>query len=867
MPEGRLEHLPFPIEVSGNAVLHGGGTPDGRVTKNRQHRKRHSGSLKKSLGTLVSNARQQQRERKKANLPEISSGTGFMLQIPDEDDEMLEFIAEKLRLEIVAEYEKGYLIVATENLDLQRVIELADEFGQAGYGSGKMAKILEIDDDPHSTSRLQRILEPKLFERWPFDDAVELILDVSIEVAAFGRPSKPRITRRTKPERKRDLEAKYQQELQDFHVQWDEKRMDREDELGRIVEHYNGRILANTDDGTIEFSDSFTMRIKMSGRGFKDVILNYPNLFEATLPDEVDWETPDTVASAEPPENFRLLPPNKGSPTICVVDSGIQEMHRWLANAIDREVSRCFLPGRPLDEVADFVTSGGHGTRVAGACLYGAEIPAQGTIRASFFLLNARVLDASNQLPTGAQPAGLLQAVIEFYRNTREARIFQHSIASNVPFRSSRMSVWATTIDLLTHVHDVLIIQAAGNLSARSGREWNPGIIEHLRAGRPYPDYLTEAASRIANPAQSLQALTVGSISDASFTDAFRRSISSGANPSSFSRTGYGMWESIKPEVVEYGGEYAVSDLSSPPALTTPPETCPLLTRSTLHGGPALAKDTVGTSFSAPKVAHLAGHLAAAFPGQSSLLYRALIVHAARWPDWAEALDAGERVPMIKSIGYGLPDLDRATGNTDYRATLITSVTYEIRAGQGLIFAVPIPAELRRQGESHDVRIDVTLSYSAEPRRTRKSRRGYLSVWLDWKSSKRREDFAAFRDRVLKNQDSVEQFDRGGLKWTLGGQANRNGETNGACRSFGTVQKDWTIIPNYELPDRFGIVVRGHKGWAHFRPEATARFSLVVGFESVGNRVAIYEPIKVAVETEIQSQQEVRSGVSVLGSP
>jgi len=40
---------------------------------------------------------------------------------------------------------------------------------------------------------------------------------------------------------------------------------------------------------------------------------------------------------------------------VCVIDSGIQEEHRWLAPAMDSASSRCFLPGVAPDDVADYV--------------------------------------------------------------------------------------------------------------------------------------------------------------------------------------------------------------------------------------------------------------------------------------------------------------------------------------------------------------------------------------------------------------------------------------------------------------------------------------------------------------------------------
>ena len=80
------------------------------------------------------------------------------------------------------------------------------------------------------------------------------------------------------------------------------------------------------------------------------------------------------------------------------------------------------------------------------------------------------------------------------------------------------MSPWATSIDDQSYEHDVLFIQATGNLSKSY-------IKQCYDEGLEYPHYLFEDDSRIANPSQSLNALTVGSISLNSFESNDEKSI------------------------------------------------------------------------------------------------------------------------------------------------------------------------------------------------------------------------------------------------------------------------------------------------------------------------------------------------------
>ena len=409
------------------------------------------------------------------------------------------------------------------------------------------------------------------------------------------------------------------------------------------------------------------------------------------------------------------------------------------------------------------------------------------------------------------------------------------------------MSTWATELDYLSHARDVLFIQAAGNINRGHGPQGNPTIDDHLAAGRPWPDYLLEPSSRVANPAQSLQALTVGSVAVETFRDGNRASLAQATHPSAFTRSGHGLWDAIKPDVVELGGDL-VWNGSNPVLLTSPPEVCPPLVRSTRDGGPAVARDTFGTSFAAPRVAHIAGVLERLLPDETTLLYRGLIAQAARWPEWAEQSPPNEKARLIRLLGYGLPDVERATSNSEYRVTCITQGVQQLKAGEAAIYAFHIPEELRRQAQEATIRLDVTLSYSAEPRRTRSNGRRYLAVWLDWICSRPGESLEAFQGRAFT--DTVRQPDAEGDEpsWTLHRRSDW-GEIPGAKRDGGTLQKDWTYLKSYELPEVIAVAIRGHEGWAHNNPEATARFALAVSIESVNRDLLVYEQVRQAVRT------------------
>jgi hypothetical protein len=370
-----------------------------------------------------------------------------------------------------------------------------------------------------------------------------------------------------------------------------------------------------------------------------------------------------------------------------------------------------------------------------------------------------------------------------------------------------------------------------------------------------YPDYFAEPVCRIANPAQSFQALTVGSVAYGAFTTPDWTSLSSRAGDSSgFSRAGLGIWNTIKPEVVEFGGDEMVS--TARPITVSTPQVAesyyPRLTRSTLYGGPSVTRDGVGTSFAAPKVARIAARIANVLPNESALTYRALIAQSARWPEWAEALAPAAKAEIVRRIGYGVPDIDRASANTDFRTTFLSG-SRSIRAGECHVYQVLVPDALRRPADEFDIRVDVTLSYAAMPRRTRRTHRGYLATWVDWKSSRKGESKDAFLDRALLDETPMD--DEGtSLRWMIGEQS-RWGEIRSVRRSIGTLQKDWAFLKSNALPHEFCIAVRGHKGWSS-DPDSAASYALTVTFESLGEKIQIYEPLRAAVN-ELQAEVEL----------
>ncbi|MEA5598769.1 S8 family peptidase [Rivularia sp. UHCC 0363] len=855
-----LPHIELRLTTKGSAVpVRGGGKPNPRTTANTNNRQGHGKRLKNSIDSLIydwQDIKEKREEEGKPSLPE--NAIPIILQV-----DPTAFDAEDLRkygIEVIAELEEGYIVGASvEDNEFSSLQKKIEQFIKAEKGGGKVPEIWEIID---GRRRPEYIVSPELWNQWDeIKDEILFVVDVGISCigtkSLFSDHPKQKdnesddnfATRVNNWINKRDI----------TYQQWDDIKSEREDEFTNFVQAYNGENLSSFIDGETtkyaELPDSFSCRIKISGKGLKDLVFNFPYIFDVSEPDEFAEILPKSSLSDADSPSFQLEPPEPNAPKVCNIDSGIQERHTLLRPAIDSPNSKSWVPGE-ISKTSDYVSNGGHGTRVAGAILYPRTIPRSGSQKAICWIQNARVLDANCQLPKSLFPPNLLADIVSYYIGTG-TKLFNHSIAGSVPCRKQYMSAWAATIDNLTWQNDILFIVAAGNLplDTRTGLT-RLSVKEHLATNRIHPDYLLEDSCRIANPAQSFQALTVGSIASCDRHVPPYSSISKKDQPSAFSCSGLGIWETIKPEVVEYGGDL-VRDEGVPPNITSPKEVCPELVRSTLRGGPAIASDNVGTSFAAPKVTHILALIAAEFPNENSLLYRALIVQSARWLEWAFSENINKK-DVLRLIGYGLPDVNRALGNSPNRITLITQEERQIKARQAHVFQVKLPEELLSQGEEIEILVEVTLSYKAQPRRTRRNRRKYLSTWLDWDCSKKGEDPDSFLARILEEYDAPDDAEKGegSFKWELGKQ-NNHGKIKEVSRSAGTIQKDWTVVKSFQLREAFCIAVVGHQGWNN-DPDAQAPYSLVVSFEALKSNIPIYTTfVEAQVELQIEQQVEI----------
>lgn len=840
MPE--FPHLKLPLKVEGSAKPKVGGSRDklakAKTNENKANRQNHGEYLGSSANTLI---------EKWENIKEAKKAEGIVLPNDNDipiflriDTEVFDIDTFKLwGIELISEEENGFIIGASTD-NLQAFFENVNNFiNQEGQRKDKAAQIWELITD--ESWRVGELLKGELGVIWETIDQ-DVLYTVQLGVSCYI-PNKNEYPNWEDF----DSEVKFQEKVAEFksietalQIERDTKQIKREDEIEKYIQIY-GEELHDIWDNEV---DAIYFKLSISGKGLKHLVQTYQYLYEVKLDSKYALE--HETSNIEDDYEIEIIAPDNNATRVCIIDSGIQENHRLIQPAIDTANSRSYVDGDAT--TVDYVKASGHGTKVAGAVLYPVSIPKKGKIKLESILQNARILDKKNEIPTSRFEPRLMEQIISDYPDTR---VFNLSVSEKVAYTGTHMPSLAASIDKLIHEKKILFIVAAGNLYHSSTIPTNLGIIEHLKAGRTYPAYLNEPETRVANPGVSYFAITVGSIAKEDYDDADYKALAGKNNVSPFSRTGFGMWGCIKPDVVEFGGDLMKNKLSD--ELITNEFTSPELVNSTLHGASAVGKDSFGTSFSTPKVSYIASRLQFEHPTESAQMYRALIIQSARLP---EHCFTNPTLNDFRYYGYGVPDVNRALNNSQSRITFIQDG--KVGPKKADIYRLKIPDSLKGEGKEFRILVEVTLSFTSKTRLTRKGSHQYLANWLDWRSSKYNESFSSFRNRTLEylegeiDDDGIDEG-ANAIQWII--RENPKWGVKGITRNNSAVQKSWVIIEPQQFAEEFSIAIVGHFGWDK-NLENEIPYALCVSFEVIDSQMNIYD-IMAQAQIEIEPEQEV----------
>jgi hypothetical protein len=458
-----------------------------------------------------------------------------------------------------------------------------------------------------------------------------------------------------------------------------------------------------------------------------------------------------------------IQPPPETAPTVAVLDTGIAEDHPLLERTL-------IAPGVSVVPGITSAQDGypqGHGTGMAGAAAYrelAADIARGGPVSARCRIANVRLW--SND-PAAFWASRTEDAVAEAEAMPGEVVAHLLCLSSGRRPLIPRTS-WSFAVDRLAYNEGAgrLIGVGAGNVPP----EADP---------RAYP--ATNQAAELHDPAQAMNALTVGGYTDLDALGAGRAGlvpVAAAGQLSPHTTTGT-LNAPIKPDVLMEAGNACPDGTLA----NTGIEELSVLTTSSRHATGRLLESYDGTSIATAALAGLASDVAAANTSRRAETVRALIINSARWPARLRSQLPG-RNERLRCAGYGVPSRERSLASTSTRATLIHEGQMAPYSAAGKLDALhllrlPLPHdELLALGEA-PVSLALTLSYFVEPHETRTTR--YAGAWLQWDLQRQSESEVDFLARInAQDRDSSAPPDPAdSWNWEIGTQARRRGSVQG----------------------------------------------------------------------------------------
>ncbi|MDO9213419.1 MAG: S8 family peptidase [Methylococcales bacterium] len=583
----------------------------------------------------------------------------------------------------VAENKKGYWIVFADDTELRNFKNKLDTYGKPSGAGYDFFNAIESFQDIPSDKKIGKALQYK-----PLDETADFI---DVELWKMVDP----------------------QQNEQFIFELEQKYTDRT--KFKIFD----RLITKT---------FVLLRIKLTKNVF-DEIIEFKEIARADRPaitqfNPFEYYSPDI-------DNIEINSPDENAVGILIIDSGIISNHPMLEKCVGGEEN--FQTGENATQ--DTV---GHGTAVAGCAAYG-DIESclkNKEFIPSNWIFSAKVMYAEKNDFNGIvsavyDPEKLIEhqfkdAVESFLSNPDyHIRVVNISLGNSNEIwhkNYSRQLPLAALIDELAFTFpDVVFIVSAGNQHPLAIFETITDIKDN------YPAYLTENQDfKIINPATAALALTIGSIAgevrierERYGAEQIKTPIAEENQPSPFTRTGNGINGMIKPELVEYGGNLILYENHG-----NIPEDGDRGGRVVLLHNKAIGdiiKLDYGTSFSAPKVAHLAGKIANKFPQRSGLFIKNMLLMGASYPfvpskDFYSTKDKKEAETKHLSIcGFGLSDFDRAVNSFSNRTVLWDE--NKIGLDQIKVYSLQLPDIFFT--EKGKKRIIVTLTFNPETRLSR----------------------------------------------------------------------------------------------------------------------------------------------------
>lgn len=541
---------------------------------------------------------------------------------------------------------------------------------------------------------------------------------------------------------------------------------------------------------------------------------------------------------------------------ICILDTGVNNGHP-LINA--------FMPNTNMDSVNPAWGNldgheHGHGTQMAGLALYGDltdKLASADSVKIFHQLESIKIINAN----APHQPDVYGQVTIECVNraivlNAGRKRIFCLAVTSEDNRDAGKPSSWSSAVDKISF--------------GETGTSDDKNLM-FVSAGNVYHDNPLEYPAKnktefIHDPAQGFNVVSVGgftekdSIDLTEFPGSTPLAVRGGIAPcSSTSCLSERQWP-IKPDIVVEAGNYAVQngDIIYPASLQ-------LLTTAK-NFAISHFTDFRDTSAATALASNFAAKLYQSYSDLWPESIRGVVIHSAEWTtqmlggSTLSNLNAATKRTLLRTFGYGVPNMTKALHSLNNSLTLIAQRTIKpytlekstVKTNELHMFDLPWPTDALISLGEQTAKVTVTLSYFVEPNpgnRYFSSKFNYQSHGLRFKIKRPLESLDEFKKRINKaaregDDDTVAiaQNDH----WLLGEK----------IRNTGSIHKDIWTGTGVELAAMKNIAVYPVNGWWRLRKklqhyDQSVRYSLIVTIETESVATDIYTPVSNLVAIQV----------------
>lgn len=545
--------------------------------------------------------------------------------------------------------------------------------------------------------------------------------------------------------------------------------------------------------------------------------------------------------------------------TVCLLDRGLSSAHPLIAPAVrDQDVQAVEAAWGTADDE-------GHGTEMAGVALYNdlkKNLLDQQALVVPHKIESVKILPprGENQPELYGAITERAVALAEITSPDSERVVCMAVTSSEYNTQDGSPTSWSAAVDSITSGADGsdekrLFFVSAGNV--------DPAELSAIN----YPD--ANILHCIDSPGQSWNALTVGAFTqDVNIESSTFKGFSPVADVgelSPYSSTSVN-WDSkwpIKPEILLDGGNVVTNGQDF--------ESCPDLSLLTTNRRPLIRPFSTiwGTSSATAQAAWMAAQLYAEYPGIWPETVRALLVHSAKWTDkmreqfCQEDLKSKGRRLLLRSCGYGIPNLDKAIQCFNNSVNLI--IQGELQPFEKIggtchmkemhLHTLPWPAEVLRSMGETDIEMRVTLSYFIEPGPGEvgwRDRYRYPSCNLRFDVINSDETVEDFKKRInikMRGEDKKDKGDgsSGSARWYLGSDN----------RDTGSIHSDFYEDSAVNFCHANNIAVYPVIGWWRERSylgryDSKVRYSLIISLSTPKQDIDLYTPIVTQISNEIQ---------------